>query len=116
MAALPRENCFLVVVAKGSDEIMGYMAMQVNRVHRAATIHYLVVSQPYRRHRIGSRLVGIARQWAKEHDLIHLMTECQTQNYPAICFCQQVGLKFCGYNDQYFPNQDIAVFFSQTLQ
>jgi hypothetical protein len=42
--------------------------------------------------------------------------EIQTKNYPGIIFCQQRGFAFCGFNDRLFPNQDIAVFFSQALR
>jgi len=89
--------------------------MRNDPIHGIARIHDLVVSLPYRRQRVGTRLLSIARQWAKEHRLINLMIESATQNYPGIVFAQQSGFKFCGYNDHYFPNQDIAVFFSQSL-
>jgi GNAT superfamily N-acetyltransferase len=114
--ALPPENCFLVAVAKDSPDILGYMTMRHDPVYHAAWIQDVVVSSPYRRRRIGTRLVNIARQWAKEHDLVQLNMENNTKNYPAIVFCQQLGFKFCGFNDQYFPNQDIAIFFSQSLR
>src|SRR5262249_26783239 len=114
--ALPREHCFLVAVAKDTPDILGYMTMRQEPVYGVAWIQDVVVSYPYRRRRIGTRLVNIARQWAQEHDLVQIISENNTQNYPGIAFCQQLGFKFCGFNDQYFPNQDIAVFFSQSLR
>ena len=114
--ALPSDQCFLVAVAKDSPEILGYMTMRHDPVYRAARIQDVVVSSPYRRHHIGTRLVNIARQWAKEHGLVRVTIENNTQNHPGIAFCQQLGFKFCGFDDQYFPNQDIAVFFSQSLR
>lgn len=79
-------------------------------------IHQIVVSSAYRRRGIASRLVNVARQWAKEHQLNRLMIETQTKNFPLINFCQNNGFAFCGFNDRYFPNQDIAVFFSTSLR
>jgi GNAT superfamily N-acetyltransferase len=114
--AIPPEHCFLVAVAKDSPEILAYMTMRQDPVYHAAWIQDVMVSFPYRRHRIGTRLLNIARQWAKEHDLSHIAIENTTQNYPGIAFCQQSGFKFCGFNDRYFPNQDIAVFFNQSLR
>jgi GNAT superfamily N-acetyltransferase len=76
----------------------------------------LLVSQAYRRRKIGSRLLNVARNWARQHQLIRLTAELQTMNYPGILFCQRAGLSFCGFNDHYFPNQDIAVFFSESLR
>ena len=115
-AALPREHCFLVATRKESPEILGYLAMYNDQIHRIGQVHDLVVSRPFRRHGVGTRLVNVARQWAKEHDLTRLMLETQTKNYPAIAFCQENGLAFCGFNDRYFYNQDIAVFFSTSLR
>jgi GNAT superfamily N-acetyltransferase len=113
--ALPADHCFLVAIAKDSGEVLGYLTMHSESVYRGAWIHDVVVSLPYRRRRIGTRLVNVARHWAKEQGLTRITIENQTQNYPGITFCQQLGFKFCGYNDQYFPNHDIAVFLSQTV-
>jgi len=113
--ALPTEQCFLVAVTRETSEPLGYLTMRNDPVYGIARIHDLVVSLPYRRQHIGTRLLTIARQWAKERGLNRLMIEAATQNFPAIVFAQQNGFTFSGYNDHYFPNQDIAVFFSQSL-
>lgn len=113
--ALPPEQCFLVAVGKTQPETYGYLAMQTDLLHRTGLVFDLVVSEPYRRLHIGTRLLNVARRWASEHGLRRLTLVTQTKNYPAILFCQQMGLSFCGFNDQYFDNQDIAVFFSQTI-
>jgi GNAT superfamily N-acetyltransferase len=115
-AALPPEHCFLTAIRKDSTEILGYLAMYNDQIHRIGQIHDLVVSRPFRRHGIGTRLVNVARQWAKERGLTRLMLETQTKNYPGISFCQENGFAFCGFNDRYFYNQDIAVFFSASLR
>lgn len=113
--ALPSNQCFLVAVSRDTNDLLGYLSMRNEPVYGIARIHDLVVSLPYRRQRIGTRLLTIARKWAKEHGLSNLMIEAATQNFPGIVFAQQSGFTFCGYNDHYFPNQDIAVFFSQSL-
>jgi GNAT superfamily N-acetyltransferase len=114
--ALPSDHCFLVAIAKDGNEVLGYLSMRRETVHRTAWVQDIVVSLPYRRRRIGTRLVNVAHHWAKEQGLARITIESQTQNYPGITFCQQLGFKFCGYNDQYFPNHDIAVFLSQTVR
>jgi GNAT superfamily N-acetyltransferase len=114
--ALPKEQCFLVAIGRDEPEILGYLVMGYNAMMARAWVHDIVVSRPFRRRRIGTRLLNIARQWASEHDAWQLTVETQTKNYPAIQFCQSAGLGFCGFSDQYFQNQDIAVFFGQTLR
>jgi GNAT superfamily N-acetyltransferase len=115
-SVLPAEHCFLVAISRDQSEIMGYLAMRNNPVYAVAQVHDLVVSRPYRGKHIATRLLNVARQWARERHLVRLTIEVQTKNHPGILFCQQSGLEFCGFNDQYFPNQDIAVFFSQSLR
>ena len=113
--ALPQENCYLVAVNKDDATILGYLTMRYDLIHQIALIQDIVVDQEFRGVGIGSRLLGIARQWAAEHDAGKLMVEIPTTNYPAIHFIQNHGLRFCGFNDQYFRNQDISVFFGQTI-
>jgi GNAT superfamily N-acetyltransferase len=115
--ALPDNQCFLVAQDRDHDnELLGYLAMQVDSINQIAQLHDLLISRPYRRNKIGTRLFAVARKWARGHDLMRVTAEVQTRNYPAILFCQQMGLAFCGFNDHYFPNQDIAVFFSGSLR
>jgi GNAT superfamily N-acetyltransferase len=113
--ALPREQCFLVAVGRDEPETLGYLTMRQDPAHAIAWVQDLVVARSFRRRRIGLRLLKVARQWAAEHRLARLMIETQTKNYPGITFCQKAGFTFCGFNDQYFQNQDIAVFFGQSL-
>lgn len=116
-SALPKETCFLVLQRKEGDKgIIGYLTMRYNPVHKIAVVQDIVIDKPYRRMKLGSRLLSIARRWALEHDAVQLMVETQTKNFPAIAFCQRRGLTFCGFNDQYYRNQDIAIFFGQALR
>lgn len=114
--ALPAEQGFLVAADKDENEVFGYLALHTDPVHRRALVQDLVVGRPYRRSGIGSRLLAVARRWATEHDLDQLTVETQTKNVPAITFFQEQGLVFCGYDDQYFRNGDIAVFFGRRLR
>ena len=115
-AALPDEHCFLVAADRETGEVVGCLTMRSQPPHRIAQVQDLVVSRPYRGHGIGSRLLRVARGWAREQALTEMTVELQTKNYPGIAFCQSVGFAFCGFNDHYFLNRDIAVFFSQTLR
>lgn len=114
--SLADDHCFLVAAGRDSADVLGYLTMRSDQAYGLAHIHDLVVARPYRRHRIGTRLLNAARQWAREHNLRQITVELQTKNVPGIAFCQQAGFKFCGFNDHYFPNRDIAVFFCQALR
>jgi ribosomal protein S18 acetylase RimI-like enzyme len=112
-----RHDCFLVAqIGDESPQIVGYLNMWVHAAQEAGWIADLAVDSPYRMKGIGTRLLHAARTWAHERALRRLIVETQTKNYPAIRFLRRRGLTFCGYSDLYYPNQDIAVFFGQSLR
>jgi hypothetical protein len=44
-----------------------------------------------------------------------MMTVVQSKKYPAICFLEKNGFDFCGYNERFYRNQDIALYFGRGL-
>ncbi len=114
--AIPSEHCFVVAADRESGQVLGYLAMYHDQVRQIGQIQDLVIDREQRRLAMGTRLINVARRWAKEHALTRLMIQTQTKNYPSIAFSQKLGFTFCGFNDRFFPNGDIAVFFSQSLR
>jgi len=108
-----QRDCFLVAVS--DDVTLGYVHMRIAAVRTHAWIYDLVVGRSLRRRRIGSALLEQALRWAALHAITHVTLEMQSKNYPAIRFAQSKGFVFCGFNDYYYPNQDIAVLFGKTL-
>ena len=74
------------------------------------------VDRRFRRCGVGTVLLAAAAHWARENHFARLVIETQSKNYPAICFALKNGLVFCGYNDRYYPHQDVALFFGMTLK
>lgn len=109
--AWAQRDCFLVALVGG--QVRGYLTMQVDMDHYNGWVRDFTVDAAWRRRGIGGALLKAARQWAREHRLSHVTIETQTKNYPAIRFCEKYGLAFSGFNDNYYPNQDIALFFAQ---
>jgi len=106
-------DCFLVAAA--DEIILGYINMRVDSTQSKGWIHDLVVGEPFRRRHIGRALLEQASRWAYLHHIQHLSIEMQTKNYPGIQFAQGQGFTFCGFNDHYYTNQDIALFFGKNL-
>ena len=76
----------------------------------------MAVDRAPRRQGVGRALMRHARTWARDHGLQTILVEATTKNYPALCFYQKLGFQFCGFNDHYYTNQDIALFFVQMLR
>jgi GNAT superfamily N-acetyltransferase len=106
--------CLLVAVLKG--EIVGYTSMMLTIAPYTGWMTDLVVARRLRRQGIGSALVLAGQEWARHKICFRIVMEMQPKNYPAICLAQKLGFDLCGYNDHYFPNQDIALFFSKGLR
>jgi ribosomal protein S18 acetylase RimI-like enzyme len=108
-----QHDCFLVAVA--GEIVLGYVNMRWDVARAGGWIHDLVVDKAFRRRRIGSALLEQAARWANLRQGRHLTLELQTKNYPGILFAQSQGFAFCGFNDHYYANQDIALFFGKNL-
>lgn len=105
-----------VMVAEEYPRITGYIDATADSAQRVAWVQALVVASDMRRQKIASRLLQAAMDWAREKKLRALMAAVSTKNYPASAFLQKHGLAFCGFNDQYYHNRDIALFFACTLR
>jgi GNAT superfamily N-acetyltransferase len=104
------------LVAELGHKIVGYVNMREQRAYETGWVADLAVEEGRRGQGIGTRLLGAARAAARELGLRRIIAETATKNYPSICFLQKSGLVFCGYNDLYYPNHDIALFFGQSLR
>ena len=92
--------------------IYGFCQVDSLAWQRTCWINHLVVDRRLRRRGIGTALLHACIAWGRHHQFDRLMIAVQTKNYPGISFCEKHGFTFCGFNDQYFPNRDIALFFS----
>jgi ribosomal protein S18 acetylase RimI-like enzyme len=104
------------LVAEVDGEVRGYVDLVARPWQRMGWAANMAVEREYRRRGIGTVLMRHASQWAREQGLQAILVEATTKNYPALCFYQKLGFRFCGYCDHYYPNQDIALFFVQMLR
>ncbi len=105
-----------VLVAQDEGQIVGYLHLVVQDRESTGWARNLAVTPHLRRRGIGTALVQTAADWLRQRNVSQLLLEMTTKNYPAICFAQKLGFSFCGYNDRYYANQDIALFFAKSLR
>jgi ribosomal protein S18 acetylase RimI-like enzyme len=103
-------------VAEVDGQVRGYLDGMIEPWQDRFWVANLAVDLDFRRRGVGSALVHYAREWAKQQSLQSLVVEAATKNYPALRFYDKLGFEFCGFHDHYYLNQDIAVFFVQTLR
>lgn len=106
----------IILVALLNEKPVGYIGINNIAVPFNAWITDLVVNEELRRQGIASGLILAAQDWASQQNIRRIIIEMQSKNYPAIQLAQKLGYEFCGFNDHYFANHDIALFFTRFLR
>jgi GNAT superfamily N-acetyltransferase len=119
MSAWEGESTILVTADRRASEedaepprVLAFCQLDVSSWQEAGWISHLIVDRPHRRKGIATAMLQASVLWARKEGLRRLLIGVQTKNYPAICFCEKNGFVFCGFNDRYYRNRDIALFFS----
>ena len=106
----------VVLVVLQADAPIGYISVDEERTSAAARVRDIVVAPEVRRRGAGSALLTAAQEWALERQARRMILEMQSKNQGCIRLAQKFGYEFCGYNDQYYPTQDVALFFGRALK
>jgi ribosomal protein S18 acetylase RimI-like enzyme len=105
-----------LLVATDEALPVGYLGMLEERTSALVRVTDMVVSPERRRQGVASSLLTAAQSWVMDRGIQRIILEMQSKNYPYIRLAQKFGYEFCGYNDQYYPTQDVALFFGRALK
>ncbi|HKY54594.1 MAG TPA: GNAT family N-acetyltransferase [Anaerolineales bacterium] len=106
----------LVLVALNDGIPIGYLSVLEDRASAIAWVIDMVVVPIQRRKGAASALLVATQTWALERGIHRLILEMQSKNHACIRLAQKFGYDFCGYNDQYYPTQDVALFFGRAIK
>lgn len=109
-------NASEVILAAMGGVPVGYLVLTEQLSPATAWVRDLVVTEKERRKGIAAALLLSAQDWAIRRGYRRMILEMQSKNYPAIRLALKLGYEFSGYHDQYFANQDIALFFARYLR
>lgn len=104
-----------VLIACIDQAPVGYLTIDAVFSPDVAWIKDLVINDIWRRKGYASRLLDAAIDWSKERGIQRIQLEMSSKNYPAISLAKAMSFDFAGFNDNYFRNRDIALFFSRDL-
>jgi GNAT superfamily N-acetyltransferase len=110
----PQRSGNLVALLEG--EPVGYASLTLDIAPDTAWVTDLAVVRRVRRQGIGTSLLLASQEWARQHGARRLVVEMQPKNFPAYTLAQKVGFDLCGYNDRYYTNNDIALFFAKAVR
>jgi len=106
----------VVFVALDEGVPIGYLCAIVEHASAIAWVTDVVVAPLQRRKGAASALLTATQTWALERGIRRLILEMQSKNQAYIRLAQKFGYEFCGYNDQYYPTQDVALFFGRAIK
>ena len=106
----------VVLVGILAGEIVAYLSISEDVAPTTAWVTDLAVNPNCRRQGIASALVLAAQEYSTRRRNRRMVLEMQSKNHAAIRLVKKLGYEFCGYNDHYYENQDIALFFAQALR
>ena len=110
------KECAGMLVASMNRELVGYVGLSNTKSPATVAVSDLAVAPNQRRKGIGTALLLAAQGWAIHRRLRSVSMAVQSKNFPAIRLALKLGFDFCGYNDDYYANQDIALFFNRFLK
>ena len=109
-----RRDLTLVAIDEGA--VIGYLCAKKEHSSSVAWVTDLIVTSEVRRKGAASALLMAAQAWASVRNARRLILEMQSKNEGGIRLTQKFGYEFCGYNDHYYPTQDVTLFFGRTIK
>ena len=119
ISTFPKETKKVIkypIATKLGNNAVGYIQITENPSTSTAWVINMAVLEEIRHKGIGSALLYAAQSWAAKRNLRRMVLEMQSKNFPAIQLANKLGYEFSGYNDHYYENRDIALFFSIFLR
>jgi GNAT superfamily N-acetyltransferase len=106
----------VVMVALEDGVPIGYLCAIVEQASAIAWVTDVIVAPARRRQGAASALLTATQAWASERGVRRVILEMQSKNQAYIRLAQKFGYEFCGYNDQYYLTQDVALFFGRGIK
>lgn len=103
-------------VAVEHREIIGYLGLDIDQARYQARITDVVVTPEYRRKGTASAMLARASEWCLRQRIYQLVLVCPLKAHPAISFAQKHHFNFCGFQDSYWPGQEVALFFRRRVR
>lgn len=103
-------------VAVEHREVIGYISLDIDPGRDQAQVMEIAVATEYRRQGIGTHLLQRSIEWCGRQHISQLVLVCPLKAHPGINFALKHRFAFCGFQDAYWPGQEVALFFRQRIR
>lgn len=108
-------KCTLILVGRIKGKIVSYIGIEEFRSSGIVKVVDIVVTTTNRRQGIASGLLLATENWASKHSNGIIVLEMQIKNNPMINLSRKLGYSFCGFQNNYFLNHDLGLFFEKQI-
>ncbi len=105
-----------IFVAANDQTYLGYLIIESGTAPETGWVTDLVTDAPRRREGVATKLLAAARRWCREQGLSRMTLEMQSKNFPSLNLARKLGFVLSGYHDKYYPDEEIALFFTLKLR
>lgn len=103
-------------VAVEHRQVIGYIGLDIDPGRDQAQVTDIAVAPDFRRRGIGTHLLQRAIEWCVRQHITQLVLVCPLKAHPGISFALKHRFAFCGFQDAYWPGQEVALFFRQRIR
>ncbi len=110
------QKASVILVGWINGGVVAYLGLEELPGINAIKVRDLVVAKDWRRQGIASGMLLASEDWALKRNNTTILIEVQSRNHPAISMARKLGYQFCGFQDHFFPNKDVAIFFHKVIR
>ena len=105
-----------VLSVRYEDKVIGYIRLEQDETVNRLILKTGGVTPEYRNKGVGTVLLDRITEIARNNSIRSLICMVQAKNDPAIHFLMARGFIFCGYQEFFFRNMEIGLFFSKNIR
>lgn len=105
-----------VLVAEYDGKVVGYLRLEQDENPNRLMLKTGGIHEDYRRRGIMKALLNVVQETAMRNHLTQLVVTVQAKNDPAIRLLTSQGFQFCGYQEFFFVNLEIALFYFKNIR
>ena len=103
-------------VAVEKRKVVGFIGVRLELTHHQMRITDLAITPQYRRKGFATELLQRAAEWSARYPVDQVILECPLKAHPAISFALKHRFVFCGFQESYWPGQEVGLFFRQRIR
>ena len=105
-----------ILAVRYEEKVIGYVRLEKDETVNRLIVKTGGVMPSYRCKGVGSALLDHISDIARDNRIRSLVCMVQAKNDPTIHFLLARGFQFCGYQEFFFRNMEIGLFFSKNIR